>query len=102
MNEKEFFIYLGSDNADRLRFSMRKDKGVIVDLLIQYESFINDLWHTIVRYDCAHGFFHRDMMKPNGEKEKKIIDMPNLNTAFTYAKQDIEDRWIWYKEQYIR
>jgi hypothetical protein len=55
-----------------------------------------------VRYDYAHGFFHRDTMKPNGDKEKKHIEMPNLNSAFTFAKQDIEDRWHWYKEQFIK
>lgn len=28
--------------------------------------------------------------------------MPDLNTAFAFARQDIEDRWKWYKEQYIK
>lgn len=34
-------------------------------------------------------------------KEKRAIEMPDLNTAFAYARQDIEDRWNWYKDNYI-
>ncbi|NQU86985.1 MAG: hypothetical protein HQ541_14610 [Mariniphaga sp.] len=102
MNEKEFYIYLGNKQTDRVRVKFFKEKGIITDLMIQYEAFIKEKWHSIVRYDCVHGFFHRDLMKPNGDKEKKVIEMPDLNTAFAFARQDIEDRWKWYKEQYIK
>ncbi len=101
MNEKEFYIYLGSKNTDRIRVKFLKEKGIITDLLIQYEARIKEKWYAIVRYDCAHGFFHRDVLKPNGDKEKKAIEMPDLNTAFAFARQDIEDKWKWYKEQFI-
>lgn len=102
MNEKEFYIYLGNKLTDRIRVKFEKEKGMINDLVLQYEALIKEKWHVIVRYDCAHGFFHRDLLKPNGDKEKKAIDMPDLNTAFAFARQDIEDRWKWYKEQYIK
>ena len=102
MNEKEFYIYLGNKLTDRIRVKLEKEKGMINDLVLQYEALIKEKWHAIVRYDCAHGFFHRDLLKPNGDKEKKAIDMPDLNTAFAFARQDIEDRWKWYKEQYIK
>ncbi|MFW6275637.1 MAG: DUF7718 family protein [bacterium] len=102
MNKKEFYIYLGNKLTDRIRVKFKKEKGVITDLVLQYEALIAEKWHAVVRYDCAHGFFHRDLLKPNGEKEKKVIDIPDLNTAFTFARQDIEDRWKWYKEQYTK
>lgn len=70
------------------------------DLIIQYESFIDERWTAIVRYDCAHGFFHRDVMLPSGDKEKKAIEVPDLKYAFSFARQDMEDKWEWYKEQY--
>ena len=102
MNEKEFYIYLGNKLTDRIRVKFETEKGMINDLVLQYEALIKEKWHAIVRYDCAHGFFHRDLLKPNGDKEKKAIDMPDLNSAFAFARQDIEDRWKWYKEQYIK
>ncbi|NCO56140.1 MAG: hypothetical protein COZ21_09450 [Bacteroidetes bacterium CG_4_10_14_3_um_filter_31_20] len=101
MNEKEFFIYLGNRNSDRIRFHFKKEKGKILVLLVQYESIINEKWVAIVRYDCAHGFFHRDILHPKGDKEKKVIDVPDLKYGFKFAKQDMEDRWEWYKEQYL-
>ncbi len=69
-----------------------------MNLVVQYEAFIDENWRAIVRYDCAHGFFHRDLLKPNGEQEKKVFEIPDLNTAFSFARQDLEDRWKWYKE----
>jgi len=41
--------------------------------VLQYEAMIEGKWFVIVRYDCAHGFFHRDLLHPNEDKEK-IID----------------------------
>ncbi|MDP2338830.1 MAG: hypothetical protein Q8N05_20750 [Bacteroidota bacterium] len=102
MNEKEFFIYLGNRFNDRIRLRFEKDKGEILDLVIQYEALMSDKWVAIVRYDCAHGFFHRDLLHPNGDKEKKVLDVPNLKFAFSFAKQDLEDKWEWYKEQYLK
>lgn len=102
MNEKEFFIFLGNQLNDRIRVRFVKKAGEIVDLVIQYEALINGKWIAIVRYDCAHGFFHRDILHPNGDKEKKVIDAPDLKYAFTFARQDLEDKWEWYKEQFIK
>ncbi len=102
MNKKDFFIYLGEKGTERIRFRFRTDKGEIIDLIIQFEIMIRDKWYSVVRYDCSHGFFHRDILSPDGTKEKKVIDVPDLKYALSFARQDIEDRWEWYKEQYIK
>ncbi len=102
MNEKEFYIYLGIHYQDRLRIRFKKEKGHILDMILQYEASINDRWIPIVRYDCAHGFFHRDLLHPNGTEEKRVIEIPNLKFGFIFAKNDLEDRWEWYKEQYLK
>ncbi|MDO9155222.1 MAG: hypothetical protein Q7U47_16190 [Paludibacter sp.] len=70
--------------------------------MYQYESFINNNWVAVVRYDCAHGFFHRDVLMPNGDKEKKSIEIDSLKNVSKYAEQDLKDRWEWYKERYIK
>ncbi|HEY1872654.1 MAG TPA: hypothetical protein VGG71_16450 [Chitinophagaceae bacterium] len=61
-------------------------------MVVQYESLINGKWMPIVRYDCSHGFFHRDVLYPGGEKEKQTITIANLEDALNYAEQDIKDR----------
>ena len=102
MKDKEFESFIDKDGFEKLRVRMKIDNGKLIYVVFQYESFIDNRWHTIVRYDCAHGFFHRDTIKPNGDKEKQIIEIPNLKDAAKYAEQDLKDRWEWYKDKYIK
>lgn len=100
MGSKEFTKELSLDGEDRLRIKIEIEKGTVKDVVAQYESKIKDTWHPIVRYDCSHGFFHRDLLNSEGEKTKQIIQIQNLKDALTYAEQDIKDRWEWYKERF--
>ena len=102
MGEKEFTKDLSSDGDDRLRIKITTKKGQVMEVVVQYESKIMDKWYPVVRYDTAHGFFHRDLLSPKGEETKKVISIENLTDALTYAEQDLEDRWEWYKEKFKR
>jgi len=102
LGKKEFLKYLDKYGNERLRIRINTENGKVVDLVVQYESFINGKWIALVRYDCDHGFFHRDVMFPNGNKEKQVIEFDNLETALTYAEQDMKDRWEFYKNRYLK
>ena len=102
MKEIEFIVYLDLQQLNRLRVRLITESGELIDVMYQYESFINGEWRAIVRYDCAHGFFHRDVVMPNGDKEKKTIEIDSLKNASKYAEQDLKDRWEWYKERFIK
>jgi hypothetical protein len=102
MKEIEFIVYLDNQQLNRLRVRLITENGELIDVLYQYESFINNNWVAIVSYDCTHGFFHRDVIMPNGDKEKKSIEIDSLKNASMYAEQDLKDRWEWYKERYIK
>ncbi len=102
MGKKEFTKKLTPEGDDRLRVKISVDKGEVVDIVVQFETKIRDKWVPIVRYDCSHGFFHRDVMNPKGEKTKQFIAINNLKDALTYAEQDIKDRWEWYKEKFMK
>jgi hypothetical protein len=80
---------------------LKKERN-LVDVVYQYETLIDEHWTPIVRYDCAHGFFHRDILNPNGDKDKQEIAIDNLKSASKYAEQDLKDRWEWYKERFIK
>ena len=101
-SERKGVFHILSHFKDRIRVRFEKEKGEILDLVIQYKAIVDEKWMAIVRYDCAHGFFHRDLLHPNGDKEKKVLDVPSLKFAFSFAKQDLEDKWEWYKEQYLK
>lgn len=98
----EFESILDKFGHDRLRVKLKVEKGNLVDVVYQYESFIENKWIAIVRYDCTHGFFHRDILNPNGDKDKQEIEMDSLKTASKYAEHDLKDRWEWYKERFVK
>ncbi len=100
--KKEFLKYLDKNSNERIRMRITVDKGKVVDIVIQYETLIEGKWSVIVRYDCAHGFFHRDVLFPNGDKDKQVIEFDSLKTALTYAEQDLKDRWEFYKNRYSK
>ena len=102
MPTKEFLKYLDNNRLERLRIRLKLEKGEIIELVYQYESFINEKWNAIVRYDTAHGFFHRDVIYPNGDQDKYSIEMDSLKAAASFAEQDIKDRWEFYKNRYIK
>jgi len=102
VREIEFISLLDNLDLNRLRVRLITESGELTDVMYQFESFINKKWVAIVRYDCAHGFFHRDIIQPNGDKEKQLIEMDSLKSASKYAEQDIKDRWEWYRERYIK
>ena len=102
MKRVEFEVILDKVGIERLRVKLKIDKGELTDVVYQYESFINGKWTVIVRYDCAHGYFHRDIILPNGDKQKNEVLIDSLKDASKYAEQDIKDRWEWYKENYLK
>ena len=81
---------------------MKLEKGEIIELVYQYESFLNNKWFPIIRYDTAHGFFYRDVLYLDGKQEKYSIEIENLNMAASYAEQDIKDRWRFYKNRFVK
>ncbi len=101
MAEKKFFKYLDEESFERLRFKVTTLKGKVIDIVIQYETFINDKWVAIARYDCAHGFFHRDSMNPDGTQDKSTISIDQLDVALGYAEQDLKDNWQKYRSNYL-
>ena len=102
MKDVTYWKILDDYDNERVRIRIRTEKGKVVDMIVQYESMINNKWTPIIRYDCYHGFFHRDVLLPNGEKEKYSLPMSSMEDALNYAEQDIKDRWEFYKERYLK
>ena len=100
MKRKEY-IYLLSDTDRKRHVHTRIDK-TITDFVVQYEIFINDKWCPVVRYDTAHGYAHKDLIHPDGSKEKVILGIYSYNEALTLADMDINQNWETYKLRYLR
>lgn len=101
MADKKFYKYLDDNGTERLRFKVITKKGLVTDIMIQYESYINNKWVPIVRYDCAHGYFYRDIMNPDGSQDKVAISIEKLEIAIGYSEQELKDNWQNYKNNYL-
>ena len=99
---KEFTKSLDDEGHERMRVRLTITRGKLSDIVFQYESLIDKKWVAIVRYDMAHSFFHRDVMKPNSDKVKTAIEIAGLQEASIFAEQDIKDKWEFYRQRYIK
>jgi len=98
MHEIEYLLYLTAEGTDRLRVTARKDRGDILEFIVQYETVILGEWRPVVRYDTAHGFAHKDMIRADGEVVKQPLFFETYNLAFTFATLDLKMNWRQYKE----
>jgi len=84
---------IGKDNRLIIRFVYRVLQSKISDFMIQveYRGLINgkEDWRSIVRYDCAHGFIHRDLLFIDGRKTKNKLPMQNNRQAINFAIDEI-------------
>ncbi len=102
MQEIEYLIYLTAESTDRLRVSAQKMKRIILEFAVQHEALMSDQWQPIVRYDTAHGFAHKDIMKANGKTIKQPLFFETYNLAFTYTTIDLKLNWKKYREDFSR
>lgn len=89
-------------DQDRKRHEHLAEKGKVLGFIVQYETLVKDKWMSVVRYDTAHGFAHKDLIDPDGSKEKILIGAVELNEALTFADKDINENWERYKDRFLR
>ncbi len=100
MGEK-FWIQDFATGLDRLRIHFITESGqVSLIIVLQYEAFIDGKWRAIVRFDEAHGFFHRDVMLPSGEQHKTAQPALDKNLALNDAIEHIKQFWRIYRKTY--
>lgn len=100
MGEK-FWIQEFETGTDRVRIHFITEQGQVKTIVvIQYEAYIDGEWRAIVRFDEAHGFFHRDIMSPTGEQAKVAEPTDDLGLALTQAIADIKRNWWLYRKAY--
>lgn len=68
---------------------------------VQYEILYQGTWLPVVRYDTAHGYAHKDLIKPDGTQEKIFLGSADFNEALTLADKDIDENWARYRERFL-
>ena len=102
MGEREFLIYLDSDQENRYRHRHEWERGEIVGFCVQYEALIGGRWSSIVRYDTAHGEPHRDTLHFGGSQTKEVFAEYTNAELLTIGQRDIMQNWPTYRARYER
>ncbi len=88
-------IPAGEDQTIILRVLFRMHDNGVAAFVIQAEvrgRISGKLeWKPVVRYDCAHGYIHRDLLAFDGTKFKEPIPVTDLATAVPLAMREIRE-----------
>lgn len=57
-------------------------------------------WKEVIRYDCAHGFVHKDRYNLEGRRKKEDLEL-SYEDALTLADTDINDNWEKYRQRFL-
>ena len=98
MAEKEYIIPYSNDV--RKRHYHKTLKGRVEKFTVQLEIFYEGNWKEVVRYDCAHGFAHRDSYNLLGRNKKEELYL-SFEDALNLADDDIDDNWETYKKRFL-
>jgi hypothetical protein len=101
MDEREYNIFL-PDGAS-IRIWLRKHRGHVLRFTAQLEAYLGNDWAPISRYDNAHGFVHRDDLKPDGTQIKSpALSFDTNRDALKFAIADLRSNSQTYIERYLQ
>jgi len=99
MAEKEYIIPY-RENV-RKRHAHTTTKGRVSRFMVQLEVKMEGVWEEVIRYDCAHGYAHRDIYNLLGKQKKEDLPL-RFEDALNLADDDIDDNWEIYADRFLR
>ena len=99
MGEKEYVIPYSKDA--RKRHYHHTSKGKVVGFVVQLEVLFDNGWREVIRYDCAHGYAHRDSYCIHGKQTKEELCL-TFEETLTFADDDIDGNWESYKKKFLK
>ncbi len=92
MPVNNYKIYI--NQVVRIVIYFLSDRKNILDFVVKIEYFFNGSWREMERYDCAHGYVHKDMLDRRGCK-KRVIAFTHLDhkSGLNYAISDFKKNY---------
>ncbi len=84
----------------RKRHYHKTERGQVVDFVVQLEVKVEQTWKPVIRYDCAHGFAHKDCYNLREERKKERLEL-NYKEALILADSDTNDNWETYRRRFL-
>lgn len=93
----------GLTGEDRVEVSFEVERGRVVSFVVNYVAKIQDKDHSVVRFDTAHGFPHKDVCRPDGsvERKERLQDL-DYGRLLDTARRDILENWPDYRRRFER
>ena len=99
MPRKDYFHYLDSQTRLVVYFTTRK--GVAIRFVVKLEYEDDGVWREITRYDCFHGYVHKDVLARSGVKERVVrYRYLDPGTGLNAAIADCTDNFQSYVERW--
>lgn len=98
MAEKEYIIPYSEDV--RKRHYHKTIRGKVLKFMVQLEVKYEGKRKEVVRYDCAHGYAHRDSYNLGGKHKKDELYL-SFEDVLTLADDDVVDNWETYKHGFL-
>ena len=97
MPEKRYKIYL--NDFLRIIVYIETDEGNILNFVVKLEYFYKNQWFEVERYDCYHGYVHKDILNANGKKVRTIkFPLVDNKAGLNIAIKDFKENYnfiIW-------
>jgi hypothetical protein len=98
VSEKEYIIPYREDVRKRHYHKTRR--GKVVKFMVQLEVKYQGNWKEVLRYDCAHGYAHRDSYNLRGKHVKDDFYL-SFEDTLILADDDIDENWEIYKDRFL-
>lgn len=81
-------------NTVRVQFNIWRDKGRILNFVINVQVITPDGWISVERYDCCHGncHLHHDNDDHSRDVVRRLDDLDDVQRAFAEASREAEHR----------
>lgn len=89
-------------DRDRIRTEVFKKRNKVIGFFIAYEAKIDGKWYSIIHYDTYHEFPHKDVIRPDGTKQKERLPDIGLKNLVKITRKDLEENWLKYRKRFER
>lgn len=100
MSQTVEYVVILADGV-RKRHHHETYRGTVTAFVVQLEMLVGDAWLPVLRYDCAHGFSHRDAYNRHGQQTKTDVAL-SFAHALTFADWDINENWETYCNKFMK
>jgi hypothetical protein len=75
-----------------IRVRLNVERGRMTTFTVQLETYIDERWYPVVRYDSAHGYPQSDLLEWDGRVFDKFWLDPTMSAkdVVRYAERDLD------------